>query len=126
MPITLSPEAAAGTSEDFIIGVRLALAEGAHLSARRLAEEGAARYPETDLLRQFAAVLAPPQVARSGPGAPLSYAESSRWLREHAAEYPGQWVALRGGMLLASASTLKDLRAQVAEMQGVFFTRVAA
>lgn len=37
------------------------------------------------------------------------------WLRQHAREYAGQWVALDGSHLLGSALRLKDLLAQLSE-----------
>ena len=36
------------------------------------------------------------------------------WLREHAKEYAGQWVALDGAKLLGAATRLQDLLAQIA------------
>lgn len=35
------------------------------------------------------------------------------WLREHAHEYRGQWVALDGARLLGAALRLRDLMAQI-------------
>lgn len=35
------------------------------------------------------------------------------WLREHAREYPGQWVALDGSRLLGAGPDLKDLLRQL-------------
>jgi hypothetical protein len=35
------------------------------------------------------------------------------WLREHAGSYRGQWVALAGNRLVASAPTLRELRARL-------------
>ena len=39
--------------------------------------------------------------------------EEFGWLREHAHEYAGQWIALDGNRLLAAAPRLKDLRGRL-------------
>lgn len=38
------------------------------------------------------------------------------WLKEHAQEYPGHWVALDGVNLLGSALRLKDLLQQLGSL----------
>lgn len=38
-----------------------------------------------------------------------SISRSNAWLRLHAAEYPGQWVAVRDGVLLGVALTVRAL-----------------
>lgn len=43
------------------------------------------------------------------------------WLREHAAEYPRQWLALRDGELLDSDESLQLLTERVSENFGVTF-----
>jgi hypothetical protein len=47
---------------DYEYGIRLALREGAHAEARRLALEGAKRYSKVEELQRFARILAPPTV----------------------------------------------------------------
>jgi hypothetical protein len=58
--------------------------------------------------RTLADASAPPTVKT------VSIVDRSRgaefdWLRAHAREYPGQWVALDGGRLLGVAPDLKEL-----------------
>ena len=55
-------------------------------------------------------VLAPPRAtSRPASGAPDRELDF-HWLRDHAGEYAGQWVALRGGHLLGAAATLVELQ----------------
>lgn len=68
--------------------------------------------------------LADPAIARLRNliAAPMTRASQKRdtdrasdfdWIRKHAQEYSGQWVALLNGQLLASAVSLRDLLGQV-------------
>jgi hypothetical protein len=79
--------------------------------ARRCARELVERWPNSDLVRRFARVLAPP-VARVVPGRKgLSREQTekeSTWLREHAREYPGCWVVLDGDQLIAAHPRLRS------------------
>ena len=109
---------------DFARAVRLALAVGAHLLARRLATEGARLYPGHAELEKMACVLAPPViVGTSLPSAPSARA-NLEWMRAHSAPYRGRWVALKNGVLVASASTARELREQLLTTDGLFLTRV--
>jgi len=81
--------------------------------ARELAQQGSKVFPEDKRLQQALAVLLPPAVIRMRP-AQGSYLEASqKWLKEHASQYKGQWVAVRSGTLLGSAPTLQELYQQI-------------
>lgn len=109
---------------DFARAVRLALAAGAHLLARRLAAQGARLYPDHSELQKMARLLAPPRIVRADlPPAP-SIQENHAWLQAHANECRGQWVALRDGQLLAVGSTARELKAQLKSIEGVLLARV--
>ena len=109
---------------DFARATRLALAAGAHLLARNLASRGARLHPDAPELQKMARVLAPPRVLKADL-LPDPSAEANRaWLRAHAGQFKGQWVALRNGVLLASAGTAKELRAHLDATNGVLMTRV--
>lgn len=70
--------------------------------ARALTRDLAARFPESEAAQRYARVLAPP-VARSVPGIKAQPRDQERaWLREHAREYPGCWLAVLGDRLLAA------------------------
>jgi len=91
----------------------LALALDMVSLARELAQQGSKVFPEDKRLQQALAVLLPPAVIRMRP-AQGSYLEASqKWLKEHASQYKGQWVAVRSGTLLGSAPTLQELYQQI-------------
>jgi hypothetical protein len=48
------------------------------------------------------------------------------WIREHAHEYPGEWVVLDGGTLVAHGFRLRDVRAALSAevMARALFHRV--
>jgi len=78
--------------------------------AMKLAQQGGRLFPEHQRLQQAARVLAPPVVIRKYPAQSAGLRESRTWLREHAAEYRGQWVAVREGKLLGAAESLAALK----------------
>lgn len=104
--------------------VRLALAAGAFSPARYISAEGHRLYPEDAELANMARILAPPKVLGTRPANP-SAGRDLEWLRQHASEYRGQWLALKDGQFLAAASTARELQAALPRIQGIFVTRVA-
>jgi hypothetical protein len=87
------------------------LTSGRVEEARCQVKELEARWPESDLVRRFSRVLAPP-VARVAPGRKGMTREETRkesdWLREHAGEYPGCWVILHEDRLIAVDPKLRN------------------
>jgi len=63
-------------------------------------------------------VLAPPKVTISAVRDTDRSAEFE-WLRTQSSPYRGRWVALVGQELVASAPSLKELRAQLAALPSV-------
>lgn len=110
--------------QDIARAVRLALAAGAPLTARQLSVEGYHLYPEDAELAKMAHILAPPKVLGTSPANP-SRRLDQEWLRHHAHEYRGQWIALKDGALVAAAPTAKQLKSLVPEMNSILVTRVA-
>jgi len=111
-------------ASEFARAVRLALAAGAHLLARNLAAQGARLYPDHPELQKMARILAPPRVLRTNLPPDLSARTNLEWMRAHATEYRGQWVALKNGVLLATAPTACELKKQLPTTDGLFLTRV--
>lgn len=103
--------------------VRWALCAGAHLMARNLATEGTHRYPQHEYLAKLAYILAPPKYLGSQPASPSTGA-NVRWLREHAAEYRGNWVALKNGVLIVRGESVGELRQQIGDLKGYMITKV--
>jgi len=62
--------------------------------ARRLAPELAERWPHSRELQHLARVLEAPKLIPSRPSPPARRFDRDRqWLREHAQEHPGCWIA---------------------------------
>ncbi len=109
---------------DFIRAVRLALAAGAHLLARNLAAQGAKLHPDHLELCKMANILAPPRIVNADILATPSVRANQAWLRHHADEFKGQWVALREGTLLAAGATAHGVWDHLESTDGVMLTKV--
>jgi len=68
--------------------------------ARTHAAAAAARFPDDQRVVDYARILAPPRVVPT-PDLPGTDADW-RWLHARAREYPGQFLSLYGGELLAA------------------------
>lgn len=49
-------------------------------------------------------------------------AANRQWLKDHAGQYAGQWVAIRDGVLLGTAAKLFDLMNTIPHTENVLFT----
>jgi len=106
------------SASDYVKAIRLAISAGVHLKARHLATEGAKRYPANIELNKMSRILAPPQILSSSlPPRPDAGADM-QWLRTHGDEFRGQWVALKAGDLLRSASTFDEIIQMVGNPRG--------
>lgn len=77
--------------------------------AAQLALLGAQLFPEHERIQRAAHVLSS-SPARSIPAKSThGLSASRRWLREHADQYRGRWVAVRDGALIGTASSLEPL-----------------
>src|SRR5436190_19312908 len=80
------------------------LTQGKVEEARSFVKQLEAEWPESDLVRRFSRILAPPtaRVESGGKKAPSreQTQKEGAWLRDHAPEYPGCWVILVGDQLI--------------------------
>lgn len=84
------------------VRLRSLLERGRGDLARELVKELAVRWPEVEHIQHYARVLEPP-VARVVPGLPSrSLDKDYAWIREHAREYPGRWLAVFEDRLIAA------------------------
>jgi hypothetical protein len=92
--------------------LRSLVEEGRILEARSLLDFAGELIPRDSRIRE---ILAPPRIRRI---AERGYDRSAEfhWLKTKAEPYRGQWVALLGEELVASAETLKDLIARLNEI----------
>ena len=98
---------------DLTRAIDLALALDMVSLARELAHQGGRLFPEDKRLQQAMAVLASPVGRGTRPAQPLHLTAAQSWFKEHASQYTGQWVVVRGDTLLGSAPTLQELHERI-------------
>jgi hypothetical protein len=89
----------------------------------RLARERIANFleiwPENERLQAADRVLGPPKRLPQRTDVPnVSREREFQWIREHALEYSGQWVALLDDRVLASGRDLKSVMAELQQLEG--------
>lgn len=85
--------------------------------ARAWVEQLRERWPDAERVQHFARILARPAVTVQ-PGQPhRSRAREYRWLRDHAAEHPGCWLAVLGDDLIAADPDFAGVLAAVNKLQ---------
>jgi hypothetical protein len=110
-------EDAAAVAED-MARLRAYLEHGDVNSAREFVKELEQRWPDSDRVRRFARLLAPP-VVRTIPGTPSrSFRDEHNWLREHAHNYPGCWLAVLEDRLVAADPHLRTVLDTVRQTPG--------
>jgi hypothetical protein len=70
--------------------------------ARSLIKQLEIQWPESEEVQHFARVLAPPRARRIAGGPTRSLERENRWIRAHAREYPGCWIAVVGDRFVAA------------------------
>lgn len=104
-------------AEELGKAIDLALTLQMVVIARELAELGRRLHPTDAHIRQAQDVLAPPSAQTTRLPYSQGLDASKKWLREHASEYRGQWVAVHNGELVGVGSTLDELRSGIGEDQ---------
>jgi hypothetical protein len=98
-------------SQPPFVAVIWALVENDRVAAAR---QLLARLPDQPKYAQLRRLLQPPRTARSARGeTDIDRAADYAWIRDHGREHLGQWVAVHGGALIATAPTLRQLRQQL-------------
>ena len=82
---------------------------GELVQARETVKELERRWPDDLEVRRFARVLAPPAISVREGGTARPRHQEYHWLREHAREYPGCWLAILGGRLIAASPDVKTV-----------------
>jgi hypothetical protein len=71
--------------------------------ARALIPELVAKWPASRAVQGWEEALAPPRARINPDRPPLDVEADRQWLKAHAHEYPGRWMAVHGGQLIALA-----------------------
>jgi hypothetical protein len=86
--------------------------------ARRFVKELEVRWPDSERVRHYAHVLAPPVVRMRGDIRVRPLNNEWEWLRQHAHEHPGCWLAVLGDQLVAADPDGSVVRAKAREVPG--------
>ena len=86
--------------------------------ARAFVSELETRWPGSDRVRHCAQVLAPPRVTIRHGQRGRSRQRERVWLREHAREYPGRWLALLEDHLILADPDLDAVLTAVRQTPG--------
>jgi hypothetical protein len=97
------------TPESFLEEMERIFNSGTLRGAREVAEHGLALYPNHPELRQAYHALRPFEV-RINPHFKISDPRASyEWIKSNSGKFPGQWVALANGELVAVANSLDQI-----------------
>jgi hypothetical protein len=109
---------------DFIHAIQTALESSDRETAQQLSIQAVKHYPQHEEILKYAHILAPPKVTVEKRLPDRDPEVNQDWIKQNRTQYRGQWVALRNGQLLASASSIDRLVEQLSDKKGVFLTRV--
>jgi hypothetical protein len=97
-----------GGEKLFVAAVKYTYTQESTQIMRVLIDLGLKHYPDTDWLQRAKRILIPARVVAVTPAKP-GFAAAWAWIREHGHLYRGKYLALRGGELIACASTYDEL-----------------
>lgn len=101
--------------DDLTTAIDLTLSMGMSRLAMELAQLGGRLFPDHERVQLTAQVLAPPVARVTHLPRARGLDDSREWLREHAGEYKGQWVAVREGRLLGAAYSFDVIKPLIGE-----------
>lgn len=101
-----------------LLKVRELLETGDVDAARALVARLSSICPDNERVRHYARVLAPPEVLGYGPPS-RSYQPERDWLKAHAAEHPGRWLAIHCDQLVAASTELSEVLAVLRHTPGI-------
>ena len=95
-----------------LANARWLLAERRIRDACYVLRRGATRYPEDEKIAKLLWAISPGRV-RKRQGRSPGFRQEVDWLLKHGHQYRGQWLAVKGDRLVASADTLDKLIVEV-------------
>lgn len=85
---------------------------GALREARRLAQACASRFPDNARIVKIAGWMELPKIVPSPPHERIDRRPDYEWLKQHAREYPGEWLVLCHGKLWGHSRSLPEAEEQ--------------
>lgn len=104
--------------DEQLASLRCLLEQDAVEEARLMIQELQSRWPESERVRHWAEVLAPPLVSVSQTGQARPLHRERAWLRDHAGEYPGCWLAVFEDQLIVADPDLRTVLARTRQALG--------
>ncbi len=83
--------------------------------ARKAAERCVRLFPGDERLARIQRLIGPPRVLPRKAVSRIDRRPDFTWIAEHAAEFPGEWLALSQGRLWGHATTIEDARRQATD-----------
>ncbi|GAB4459566.1 MAG: hypothetical protein Fur0044_52260 [Anaerolineae bacterium] len=111
--------------EELLRTIDLALSLELSSLAIKLAQQGRRLFPKHERIQQAARVLTPPVGREVSTAYTQNLSASQLWLREHAPEYRGRWVAVREGELVATGESLQELTTVIGEDEDLTNTLIS-
>lgn len=111
--------------EELLRTIDLALSLELSNLAIKLAQQGKRLFPKHKRIQQAAQVLTPPIGREISTSYTQNLNASQLWLREHAPEYRGRWVAVREGELVATGESLQELTTVIGEAEDLTNTLIS-
>jgi hypothetical protein len=103
------------TEEEALDSMRVLLESGRGKEAQRAAARWTKQFPDSAKLAKWDDVLNFQQ-SRTGPGTGRDHRADNDWIQEHGQKYPGNWVALRDGVPVATGTNLATVRREYRDL----------
>lgn len=79
--------------------------------ARAYVKKVVSEWPDSERIQHWDRVLAPPRILGWKPAVGGDISGERAWLKAHAHEYPGCWIAVLGDRMIAADTDLDKVRA---------------
>jgi len=114
------------TAEEFVTAMRSHLQGGDFYAAQKLSFEAIEEYPDHEVVKKLAYLLAP-SVVTVDRNPPSTDRQANRdWIEVHRMQYRGRWIALKDGKLLADGKNIDEIGEQLGDLRntGILVTAI--
>jgi hypothetical protein len=110
------------TAAGVVRSIKLAFRVGAFKAACHIASEGMKFHADNVDIQKYARILSPViREAETHRAVNTDTRSNRQWLKEHAGQYRGKWIALRNGELIGASPSLDTLIEEVSKKYGITF-----